>query len=169
MRRLADLSRALRGSHREGVLAGMGSRGALRIGLVLSAAGALVRGMALAGPANASPTHHNARYVFTLKQDSWPAPRVRQANRVVAYVVNSGSGTVTPISTTRNTAGPPIPTGKYPQAAATAPNGKTVHVANLNSETVTPISAATNTAGLPIPTGVTRSPWRSHRTARPST
>src|ERR1039458_6882932 len=116
----------------------MGWRGALRVGLALLVSVPLVGGVALAGPAGASPTHNNARYAFTaLKQDSWPVPGARPAKRVIAYVVNKGSGTVTPISTTRNTAGAPIPTGRYPQSAAITPDGKTVYVANLSSDTVT--------------------------------
>ena len=37
-----------------------------------------------------------------------------------AYVANSGSGTVTPISIATNTAGPPIPVGSVPGAIAIA-------------------------------------------------
>ena len=37
---------------------------------------------------------------------------------VTAYVVNAGSGTVTPITTATNTAGTPITTGTYPDAIA---------------------------------------------------
>lgn len=120
MRRLADPSRALLGSHRKPVLAGMVRRGALRTGLAIAASVALVGGLALAGPADASPTHHTARYAFTPEKDSWPAPGARRVNRVIAYVVNIDSGTVTPISTAPNTAGPPIPFGSGPYAIAIA-------------------------------------------------
>ena len=99
MRRLADQSRALLGGHRKPVLAGMVRRGVLRTGLAMAASVALVGSVTLAGPANASPTRHTARYTFTPEKDSWPAPGARSANRVIAYVVNGDSGTVTPIST----------------------------------------------------------------------
>jgi YVTN family beta-propeller protein len=72
---------------------------------------------------------------------------------VTAYVTNSGSGTVTPIGTATNTAGPPITVGTGPGAIAITPDGKTVYVANQLSGTVTPIATATNTAGPPITTG----------------
>jgi YVTN family beta-propeller protein len=72
---------------------------------------------------------------------------------VTAYVVNAGSGTVTPITTATNTAGHPITTGSDPWAIAITPDGTTAYVANHNSGTVTPITTATNTAGTPITTG----------------
>ncbi len=71
----------------------------------------------------------------------------------VAYVVNLGSGTVTPISTATNRAGKAIRTGRFPGAVAIAPDGKTVYVANGGSSTVTPIRTATNTAGTAIKVG----------------
>jgi len=70
-----------------------------------------------------------------------------------AYVVNETSGTVNPIATATNIAGPPIPVGKEPSAIAITPDGKTAYVANYESGTVTPIATATNTAGPPITTG----------------
>src|ERR1019366_9209811 len=77
---------------------------------------------------------------------------------VTAYVVNAGSGTVTPIVTASNTADPPIPVGSGPQVVAITPDGKTAYVVNAplglyGSGTVTPIATATNTAGPPIPVG----------------
>ena len=72
---------------------------------------------------------------------------------VTAYVVNTGSGTVTPISTATNTAGPPIPVGAGPKDIAITPDGKTAYVTNLGSGTVTPITIATKTPGPPIPVG----------------
>ena len=68
----------------------------------------------------------------------------------VAYVVNEGSNTVTPISTATNTAGKPIKVGQGPRAIAITPNGKTAYVVNYGSSSVTPISTATNTPGKPI-------------------
>ena len=63
------------------------------------------------------------------------------------------SGSVTPIATATNTAGPPIPAGNLPIAMAITPDGKTAYVANFNSGSVTPIATTTNTAGPPIRTG----------------
>ena len=50
--------------------------------------------------------------------DRTPATRPGTAT---AYVVNAGSGTVTPISTATNKAGPAIRTGKIPFAIAITP------------------------------------------------
>ena len=63
------------------------------------------------------------------------------------------SGTVTPINTVTNTAGPQIRVGNLPVAIGITPNGKTAYVLNQGSDTVTPINTATNTAGAPIPVG----------------
>ena len=75
-----------------------------------------------------------------------------------AYVVNSDSGTVTPITTATNTPGRPIRVGEGPLAIAVTPNGKTAYVANegtghVDAHTVTPIQTATNKAGRGIPIG----------------
>jgi YVTN family beta-propeller protein len=75
------------------------------------------------------------------------------ASPVVAYVTNYGSGTVTPIDTATNTAGPPITVGSYPYNIAITPDGKTAYVGNVGSGTVTPIATATNTAGPAITVG----------------
>ena len=70
----------------------------------------------------------------------------RTAKPPTSLNLNSRSGTVTPITTATNTAGPPIPTGIYPDAIAITPDGKTAYVANAVSDTVTAIATATNTA-----------------------
>jgi YVTN family beta-propeller protein len=70
-----------------------------------------------------------------------------------AYVSNLDSGTVTPIKTGTNTAGPAITVGQDPYAIAITPNGKTAYVENMGSGTVTPISTCTNTAGPAITVG----------------
>ena len=72
-----------------------------------------------------------------------------------AYVVNTDSGTVTPIATATNTVtvGPSITVGSQPDAIAITPDAKTVYIANSASGTVTPISTTTNTAGSPITVG----------------
>jgi YVTN family beta-propeller protein len=71
-----------------------------------------------------------------------------RAQRVIAYVANRGSGTVTPIRTATNTALPPIKAGDGPAAIVITPDGKTAYVADYvyASGTVTPIRTATNTA-----------------------
>jgi YVTN family beta-propeller protein len=80
------------------------------------------------------------------------------ASPVTAYVVNDGSGTVTPIATATDTAGPPITVGTFPRAIAITPDGKTAYVVNDGlSGTVTPIATATGTAGPPITVG--RNPY----------
>jgi YVTN family beta-propeller protein len=71
----------------------------------------------------------------------------------VAYVSDSSSGTVTPINTATNTAGPPIVVGKQPWDMTVTPGGNTVYVTNDDASTVTPINTATNTAGPPIVVG----------------
>jgi YVTN family beta-propeller protein len=70
-----------------------------------------------------------------------------------AFVVNSGSGSVTPIDLATRRAGPPIRVGKHPLAIAVRPGGKTAYVVNSRSGTVTPIDTATWRAGPPIPVG----------------
>ena len=61
-----------------------------------------------------------------------------------AYVVNTKDGTVTPIRTATNTAGPPIPVGNEPIRLAVTPDGTTVYVLNFDDATVTPIRTASN-------------------------
>jgi YVTN family beta-propeller protein len=80
------------------------------------------------------------------------------AHRAIAYVVNSGSGTVTPIRTATNTPLPPIKTGYDTAAIAITPDGKTAYAVNMGyypntPGTVTPIRTATNTALPPIKIG----------------
>jgi len=82
-----------------------------------------------------------------------PASAAGPASPVTAYVANSGSGTVTPIATATNAAGPPITVGSNPWRIAITPDGKTAYVVNSGSDFVTPIATATNTAGPPITTG----------------
>jgi YVTN family beta-propeller protein len=80
-------------------------------------------------------------------------PGVTPADEAIAYVVNQGSGTVTPIRAATSTALPPIKVGVSPEAIAITPDGKTAYVANVGSGTVTPIRTATNTALTPITVG----------------
>jgi hypothetical protein len=68
------------------------------------------------------------------------------------YVLSS-QGVLTPISTTTDIPGKPIPVGREfggPQSMTMTPDGKTIYVTDgLNS--VIPVSTLTNTAGKPIP------------------
>jgi YVTN family beta-propeller protein len=73
--------------------------------------------------------------------------------RPTAFVVNSGSSTVTPIDLAKRQPGRPIRVGKHPLAIAVTPDGKTAYVASSRSGTVTPIDTATWRAGTPIPVG----------------
>ena len=70
-----------------------------------------------------------------------------------AYVVNAGSGSVTPIAIANNRAGPAIKVGDNPHAIAITPDGKTAYVANYVSGTVTPITTATGKPGPAITVG----------------
>src|SRR5215468_2895777 len=110
------------------------------------AAGAVIA--VVAGTAAVSSAIHGGR----------AAAGAGPAHRAIAYVVNSGSGTVTPIRTATNTALPPITTGDNSDTIAITPDGKTAYVANYlyHRGTVTPIRTATNTALPPVKTG--RSP-----------
>jgi len=80
-----------------------------------------------------------------------PAPAA-SADRT-AFVVNSGSGTVTPIDLRTRRAGRPIRVGADPAAIVAAPDGGTLYVADAGSGTVTPIDARTLRAGRPIRVG----------------
>jgi len=68
-------------------------------------------------------------------------------------MVNSGSGTVTPIRVATGTALPAIKVGSDPVAIAITPDGRTAYVVNTGSGTVTPIRVASNTALRPIHVG----------------
>jgi YVTN family beta-propeller protein len=81
--------------------------------------------------------------------------RAAGADGKTAYVVNSGSNSVTPIDLGTNTAGPAIPVGGQPFGVAITPDGQTAYVTNSASSSVTPIDTATNTAGPSIAVGST--------------
>ena len=80
-------------------------------------------------------------------------PLPAYAHHPTAFVVNYGSGTVTPVDLASKRAGPPIKVGKGPRAIAITPGGRTAYVANSGSGTVTPISTVTGRAGRPIRVG----------------
>ena len=69
------------------------------------------------------------------------------------YVLNQGSGTVTPISTATNKAGKPIKVSHSPCSIAIAPDGREVYVTNQMAGTVTPINTRTSQTGKPIKVG----------------
>jgi DNA-binding beta-propeller fold protein YncE len=80
----------------------------------------LVAGLGIAGPApHAVAGHAGTVGLFGSSLDSGVP---------VAYVVNQASGTVTPVNTTTNTAGPPIPVGGFPGSIAITPDDKTAYV-----------------------------------------
>jgi DNA-binding beta-propeller fold protein YncE len=60
-----------------------------------------------------------------------PASRAASVSPGTAYVTNFSSGTVTPIATATNAAGPPIAAGVNPYVITITPDGKTAYVANL--------------------------------------
>jgi YVTN family beta-propeller protein len=70
-----------------------------------------------------------------------------------AFVVNSGSATVTLVDLTTRRAGPAIPVGRDPRGVAITPDGRTAYVTNTGSGTVTPIDTASRRAGTPIRVG----------------
>jgi YVTN family beta-propeller protein len=83
-----------------------------------------------------------------------PAARARTGERApTAFVVNSASGTVTPINLAARRADPAIKVGSSPQAIAISPNSHTAYVANAGSDTVTPINTTTHRPGPPIKVG----------------
>lgn len=74
----------------------------------------------------------------------------------MAYVVNPGSGTVTPIRTATGTAGPPIRVGSGPVAIAVTPDGRNAYVTGQTADAVglvTPIRVSAGTLGRPIRVG----------------
>ncbi|HEV2371270.1 MAG TPA: YncE family protein [Streptosporangiaceae bacterium] len=64
--------------------------------------------------------------------------------------LQTGPGTVTPITIATDSPGQPIRVGDNPVSIRIAPDGKTAYVVNTGSATVTPITTATNTPEQPI-------------------
>jgi len=69
---------------------------------------------------------------------------VTPAIQQMAYVPNSGDGTLSVISVATNTVVTTIPVGETPVGAAISPDGKKIYVCNHYSSTVSVIDAATN-------------------------
>jgi YVTN family beta-propeller protein len=70
-----------------------------------------------------------------------------------AYVVNSGSNSLTPIETATNKPGAEIKVGNHPEAIAITPNGLTAYVTSFNTSSVIPVELATGKLGAEIKTG----------------
>jgi YVTN family beta-propeller protein len=70
-----------------------------------------------------------------------------------AFVVNSASGTVTPVGLVTHRAYKAIRVGRDPEAIAVTPDGAMAYVVNSGSDTVTPISTKTGATGPPIRVG----------------
>ena len=75
------------------------------------------------------------------------------AHRSTAFVVNSGSGSVTPVDLVTRKALKPIRVGSKPMAIAVTRDGRTAFVVNSGSSSVTPIDIATRRAIAPIAVG----------------
>ena len=81
---------------------------------------------------------------------TWPAPATRavtgraagSADRI-AFVVSSGSATVTPVDLRTRRAGRAIRVGAHPTAIVAAPDGRMLYVADSGAGTVTPIDGST--------------------------
>ena len=71
----------------------------------------------------------------------------------IAYVANSGDGTVSAINLTTNSIITDIPVGQHPFGVSVSPNGNIVYVSNQNSNSVSVINTATNTVVTTITVG----------------
>ena len=80
-------------------------------------------------------------------------PAGKAPRQQTAFVVNSASGTVTPVNLVTRRADKPIRVGADPQAIAITPDGRMAYVVNSGPGTVTPIATGTRRAGKPIPVG----------------
>jgi len=70
-----------------------------------------------------------------------------------AFVVNSGSGTVTPVDLRTKRADPAIRVGARPTAIVASPDGRMLYVADSGASEVTPVNPVTRRAGAPIRVG----------------
>ena len=83
-------------------------------------------------------------------------PRSSSPPSPTAFVANSASASVTPVSLVTRKAGRAIRVGSDPEAIAATPDGRTVYVVNSSSGTVTPIDTSTEKPDASIP--VSRDP-----------
>ena len=75
------------------------------------------------------------------------------AETAVAYVANSGDGSVSVISTGSGVVSATVPVGGKPDAVAVTPDGAKAYVADLGGNTLTVFSTATNSIAGAIPVG----------------
>ncbi len=117
---------------------------------------ALGLGTLTANDRYAQPTNDVFGQASPSAHDAAAGDRGRAARRhhATAFVVNSGSGSVTPVDLTTRKAGRPIRVGAKPAAIALAPGGSTAFVASSGADAVTPIDTATERAERPIAVGV---------------
>jgi YVTN family beta-propeller protein len=111
-----------------------------------------------AGPAAGRRPPHGSRPAAADRVCHPPPPaanqqRARRPAGGTAFVLNSGSASVTPVSLASRHAGRPIRVGRDPVAVAVTPGGGTAYVVNRGSGTVTPIDTAARTAGPAIRVG----------------
>jgi YVTN family beta-propeller protein len=86
--------------------------------------------------------------------DTGSAVLTGDAEAALAYITNSGDGTVSVIDTTNNTVVNTIPVGRKPFGVAVTPDDSKVYIANSGDNTVSVIDTATNTVtGSPIAVG----------------
>ena len=100
----------------------------------------------------------NDRYAQPTNDVFAPAPTAYAdaagRHHATALVVNSGSGSVTPVDLVARKAGRPIRVGTRPKAIALVPGGRTALVVDSGFDAVTPIDVATRTAEKSIAVGV---------------
>jgi DNA-binding beta-propeller fold protein YncE len=84
-----------------------------------------------------------------------PADIAITLDGTTAYIVDSAAGTVTPINTTTQVAGTPIPVGSDPGKMVITPAGTTGYVILQSAHSVVPVNLATGAVGAAIPVGGT--------------
>jgi YVTN family beta-propeller protein len=99
------------------------------------------------GPVAPAARRNRATASFT------PRPRSSGRPSPTAFVANSASASVIPVSLVTGKAGRAIRVGSDPEAIAATPDGRTVYVVNSGSGTVTPIDTSTEKPGASIQMG----------------
>ena len=103
---------------------------------------------AVAAGTTSAPAARSRAAVTTTAADAALAHQDR-----AAFVVNSGSGTVTPVDLRTKHAQPAIRVGAHPTAIVASPDGRMLYVADSGAGTVTPVNAITRSAEAPIRVG----------------
>jgi YVTN family beta-propeller protein len=114
--------------------------------------GALGLGTLTANDRYAQPVND----VFTagrVPADARSAATAAPRRSATAFVVNSASKTVTPVTLATRLTGTPIRVGRDPQSIALTPDDRTAYVVNSGSDSVTPIDTATRRARAAIGVG----------------